>query len=93
MVKTSPSNAEGQVSTPGQGAKISEASWPKKHKTENRNNIATNSIKTFKRVHIRDYPGGLLVKTLCFHCRGHGFDPWLGNSAGTRCTVQPYINK
>ena len=20
-----------------------------------------------------------LVKTLCCHCRGHGFDPWLGN--------------
>ena len=20
-----------------------------------------------------------MVKTLCFQCRGHGFDPWLGN--------------
>ena len=20
-----------------------------------------------------------VVKTLCFHCRGHGFYPWLGN--------------
>ena len=24
-------------------------------------------------------PGGPLVTTLCFHCRGPGFDPWLGN--------------
>ena len=23
-----------------------------------------------------DLPGGLVVKTPCFHCRGHGFDPW-----------------
>ena len=26
-----------------------------------------------------DFPGGPVVKTLRFHCRGHGFDPWLGN--------------
>ena len=26
-----------------------------------------------------DFPGGPVVKTLHFHCRGHGFDPWLGN--------------
>ena len=24
----------------------------------------------------RDFPGGPVVKTLCFHCRG--FDPWSG---------------
>ena len=27
----------------------------------------------------RDFPGGPVVKTPCFHCRGHWFDPWLGN--------------
>ena len=27
----------------------------------------------------RDFPGGPVVKTLRFHCRGHRFDPWLGN--------------
>ena len=27
----------------------------------------------------RDFPGGPAVKTLSFHCRGHGFDPWSGN--------------
>ena len=26
----------------------------------------------------RAFPGGLVVSTLRFHCRGHGFDPWLG---------------
>ena len=25
------------------------------------------------------FPGGPVVKILCFQCRGHGFDPWLGN--------------
>ena len=27
----------------------------------------------------RDFPGSPVVKTLWFHIRGHGFDPWLGN--------------
>ena len=25
---------------------------------------------------IWDFPGGPVVRTPCFHCRGHGFDPW-----------------
>lgn len=24
-------------------------------------------------------PGGLVVRTQCFHCRGHWFNPWSGN--------------
>ena len=28
---------------------------------------------------LRDFPGGPVVKTPGFHCRGHGFDPCLGN--------------
>ena len=28
---------------------------------------------------VRDFPGGPVVKTLHFYCRGCGFDPWLGN--------------
>ena len=28
---------------------------------------------------MKDFPGGPVVKTLCFHCRGLGFNPWLGN--------------
>ena len=27
----------------------------------------------------KDSPGSLVVRTPCFHCKGHGFDPWLGN--------------
>ena len=27
----------------------------------------------------RDFPGGPVVKTLSFQCRGHRFDPWSGN--------------
>ena len=26
---------------------------------------------------IRKFPGGPVVRTLCFHCQGVGFDPWL----------------
>ena len=26
-----------------------------------------------------DFPGGPVVKTLRFHCGGHGFNPWSGN--------------
>jgi len=25
------------------------------------------------------FPAGLVVWTLCFHCRGYGFNPWSGN--------------
>ena len=27
----------------------------------------------------RDFPGGLVVKTLHVQCRGHGINPWSGN--------------
>ena len=36
-----------------------------------------NLEHTFK-VELQDFPGGPVVKTLHFHSRGHGFDPWLG---------------
>ena len=26
-----------------------------------------------------DFPGGPVIKTLCFQCRGRRFDPWSGN--------------
>ena len=32
-------------------------------------------IKTTKD---RDFPGSSVVETLCFKCRGHGFNPWSG---------------
>jgi hypothetical protein len=27
----------------------------------------------------KDFPGGPVIKTLCFQYKGHGFDPWSGN--------------
>ena len=27
-----------------------------------------------------DFPGGPVVKTPCFYCRGHRFDPWWDGS-------------
>ena len=51
MVKTLPSKAEGEGSISGQRAKIPGASGPK-NKNIKRSNIATNSVKTFKMVHI-----------------------------------------
>ena len=36
-------------------------------------------VAHFKKLALRDFPCGPVVKTLCFHCRGHRFDPWLGN--------------
>ena len=30
-----------------------------------------------------DFPGGLVVKNRWFYYRGHGFDPWSGNSDPT----------
>ena len=27
----------------------------------------------------REFPGGPVVRTPCFYCRGLGFDPWSGN--------------
>ena len=60
MVKTSPSKAEGVGSIPGQGAKISHGLGPKtqniKKKKESQPiiNIAINSIKTIKMVHMKE---------------------------------------
>lgn len=35
------------------------------------------SAKKYK--HAREFPGGSVVKTQCFHCQGPWFDPWSGN--------------
>ena len=34
-----------------------------------------------------------MIKTLGFHCRGCGFNPWLGNYDPTRCRMQPKKKK
>ena len=32
-------------------------------------------LNSFNKSGVRDFPGGPMVKTLCFQCRGRGFDP------------------
>ena len=36
-------------------------------------------VEAFKRARFWEFPGGPVVKTLRFHCRGRGFNPWSGN--------------
>ena len=33
----------------------------------------------FQKTHVGEFPGGVVVKTWSFNCRGHKFNPWLGN--------------
>ena len=37
-----------------------------------------HSLTTFSRCKKSDFPGGPVVKTRPFHCRGNRFDPWWG---------------
>ena len=39
----------------------------------------TPKLKTKSPKHCREFPGSPVVMTPCFHCRGHGFSPWLEN--------------
>ena len=36
-------------------------------------------VKRLKKKKRRDFPSGLVVRTLHFHWRGPGFNPWSGN--------------
>ena len=35
-----------------------------------------------------EFPGGPVVKTLCFHCWGRGFNTWSGNWDPTCCEAK-----
>ena len=35
-----------------------------------------------------DFPAHPVVKTLCFHCRGHGFEPWWGTRSHMPSTAK-----
>lgn len=39
----------------------------------------TSPFSFLKVLPLRYFPSGPVVRSLCFHCRAHGFDPWLGN--------------
>ena len=43
----------GAGSIPGQGTKIPHASWSKYQNINNKSNTVTNSLKTFKVVHVK----------------------------------------
>ena len=49
----------------------------------------TKSISS--KIRNKDFPGGSVVKTPCFQCKGHGFDLWSGHS--TSHVGRPKINK
>ena len=53
MVETSPSNAGGEHSVPGQGTTITHASQSKNQNINNSSNTVTNTIKTLKMAHIK----------------------------------------
>ena len=40
--------------------------------------VTINCIKYYKII-FREFAGGPVVRTPCFHCQGPGFDPWSGN--------------
>ena len=40
---------------------------------------ATDSGHAEFEISLGDFLGDTVVKTLCFHCRGQGFNPWFGN--------------
>ena len=39
----------------------------------------------------RNFPGGPVVKTSYFQCRGCRFNPWLGNQDPACCILEPKI--
>ena len=43
------------------------------------NSDTVKQVTFLTKIHGRDFPGGAVVMTLSFHCRGHGFEPWLRN--------------
>ena len=52
--------------------------------------MSPTTLTFFKSVgQLWDFPGGQVVKTLGFQCRGRGFDPWLGNQDLICHTVLP----
>ena len=47
--------------------------------TKSRTRLSDWTELNWKKRHLRDSPGSAVVKSPCFHCRGRGFHPWLGN--------------
>ena len=43
-------------------------------------------------MYLQGLTGGLVVKTVCFCCRGHGFDPW-GTKKVRSCMLRGVAKK
>ena len=66
--------------------KSGRASWPSLRdasETFSNPEYVQSAVGHAFRNSLQDFPGGPVVKTPCFHCRGHGFDPWLGKQDPT----------
>ena len=92
VLAKAPHPGQGQDGSPGQPD--SQASllflsgphfWAKNKRPSKLHSFDAQKIKN------RDSPGGPVVKTPCFHCRGHGFDPWLGNKYCICCLAKKII--
>ena len=46
-------------------------------------------IHPFKMNTLGGFPGGPVVKTIDFYCKGHGFRPWWGSLDPTYSMAQP----
>ena len=53
--------------------------WHLQPKSSDEHKIAQTKVEPEKRKKQEDFPGGPVLKTPCFHCRGRGFDPWSGS--------------
>ena len=41
--------------------------------------MVSDTSEALNRNLLREFPGSPVVRTQCFHGRGPGFNPWLGN--------------
>ena len=51
---------------------------------------ALNKTAISSEMSFRGFPGGPVVRTLRFHCRGHGFKPWSGKIPRAAERLSPY---
>ena len=51
--------------------------------------LGKSTYRSIKNPLTRDFPGGLVVKTLHFQCRGCRVDPWSRNKDPTGCVAWP----
>ena len=55
--------------------------------------LGKSAYRSIKNPLTRDFPGGLVVKTVHFQCRGCRFDSWSRNKDPTCCVAWPKKKK